>query len=118
MKRYFGIFLALILTVSLANISARAEETKFQTVKIQTSAVCDNCKTRIEKAVNKLDGIQKSDLDLETKIITISYEPAKVNVEKIKTLIAKTGYDADEMKADKKAYTKLPSCCKVDSELK
>ena len=59
-----------------------------------------------------------SRLDLDTKIITVSYNPDKVNVEKIKTSISKAGYSADEVKADKKAYNKLPSCCKVKPESK
>lgn len=117
MKRYFGIFLAFVLTVSLANISARAEA-KLETVEIKTSAVCEDCKERIEKTVNKLDGVQKSNLDLDTKIVTVSYNPDKVNVEKIKTSISKAGYSADEVKADKKGYNKLPSCCKVKPESK
>ena len=115
MKRYFGIMLALVLTISLANITARAEANT-KTVEIKTSAVCEDCKTRIEKAVNKLEGVEKSNLDLETKIVTVSYNPSKVNVDKIKTSISKAGYSADEVKADKKAQNKLPSCCKVKPE--
>lgn len=115
MKRYFGILLAFVLTISLANISASAE-TKVETVAIKTSAVCEDCKERIEKAVNKLEGVEKSNLDLDTKVITVSYNPEKVNVDKIKTSISKAGYTADEVKADKKAQNKLPSCCKVKPE--
>jgi hypothetical protein len=29
-------------------------------------------------------------------------------------VINKAGYDADETKAEPKAYDKLPECCKVD----
>ncbi|HRS01818.1 MAG TPA: heavy metal-associated domain-containing protein [Bacteroidota bacterium] len=115
MKRYLGIFLGLILTITVVNTAVKAEA-NLQTVQIKTSAVCESCKTRIEKAVNKLQGVEKSDLDLSTKILTISYDPAKVSVEKIKNTISKTGYSADEIKADKKAFDKLPACCKVKPE--
>jgi hypothetical protein len=33
-------------------------------------------------------------------------------LEYLKTAIANTGYDAEEIKADAEAYNKLPKCCK------
>jgi hypothetical protein len=44
--------------------------------------------------------------------ITVVYNPEKIDVAKIKQVIAETGYDADEVKAIKKSYDKLPNCCK------
>ena len=84
-----------------------------QTVKIKTSAICEMCKERIEKNLALTKGIEKSDLNLEDQSnITIVYNPDKIDVAKIKQVIAETGYDADEVKAIKKSFDKLPSCCK------
>jgi copper chaperone CopZ len=84
-----------------------------QTVKIKTSAICEMCKERIEKNLALTKGIEKSDLNLEDQSnITIVYNPDKIDVAKIKQVIAETGYDADEVKAVKKSYEKLPNCCK------
>jgi mercuric ion binding protein len=84
-----------------------------QTVKIKTSAICEMCKERIEKNLALTKGIEKSDLNLEDQSnITIVYNPDKIDVAKIKQVIAETGYDADDVKAIKKSYEKLPNCCK------
>lgn len=85
---------------------------KFETVKIKTSAQCGMCKDRIEEALAFEKGVKKSELDLDTKIVTVSYKPAKTSVDKIRKAITKVGYDADDVPSDKKAYSKLPACCK------
>lgn len=84
-----------------------------QTVKIKTSAICEMCKERIEKNLALTKGIEKSDLNLEDQSnITVVYNPDKIDLAKIKQVIAESGYDADEVKAIKKSYEKLPYCCK------
>ena len=84
-----------------------------QTVKIKTSAICEMCKERIEKNLALTKGVEKSDLNLEDQSnITVVYNPDKIDVAKIKQVIAETGYDADDVKAVKKSYEKLPNCCK------
>ncbi len=85
-------------------------------VKIKTSAECEMCKTAIEKAVNKLSGIEKSNLDYKTRILTVKYDNEKTTLDKIKTAVSKAGYDADEVKADKKAFRKLPKCCQKEAK--
>ena len=84
-----------------------------QTVKIKTSAICEMCKERIEKNLALTKGVEKADLNLEDQSnITVVYNPDKIDVAKIKLVIAETGYDADEVKALKKSFDKLPNCCK------
>ena len=84
-----------------------------QSVKIKTSAICEMCKERIEKNLALTKGISTSDLNLEDESnITVVYNPDKIDVAKIKQVISETGYDADEVKAIKKSYDKLPNCCK------
>jgi copper chaperone CopZ len=84
-----------------------------QTVKIKTSAICEMCKERIEKNLALTKGIEKSDLNLEDQSnITVVYNPDKIDVAKIKQVISESGYDADDVKAVKKSYEKLPNCCK------
>jgi len=84
-------------------------------IKIKTSAVCGMCKDRIEQGLAFEKGIKDVSLDVETKIATIKYNPAKINPDEIRKAISKLGYDADEVLADKTAYDKLPKCCKKDA---
>lgn len=93
--------------------SAEAQELKkVEEVKIQTSAVCNDCKNRIEGALNYLKGVKFAELDNETKVVTVRYKTKKVNVDQIKAEIAAVGYSADEVKAIQAAVDKLPACCK------
>ncbi len=71
------------------------------TVDIKTSAKCNDCKVKIEKAVNDLKGVEKADLNLDTKVVTVEYNTTEVNPDKIRHAIADAGFDADDVKATK-----------------
>ncbi len=103
---FLGIFLAA-LTGPLAFASDQP-----QTVKIKTSAICKMCKARIERNLAYEKGVTDVNLDVDTKVATVTFDPKKTDLAKIKANIVKTGYDADELPADAKGYEKLPSCCK------
>jgi copper chaperone CopZ len=80
-------------------------------VKIKTSAVCEMCKDRIEKAVIGINGVKSANLDVNSKVITVKYNSSLTNPDKIRQSISNTGYDADNLKANAASYKKLPSCC-------
>lgn len=84
-----------------------------QEVKIQTSAECNQCKTRLEEKLNYTKGVKFAELDLDTKIIVVGYSEKKISSDEIKKIISELGYDADDVKANPEAYEKLPACCKV-----
>jgi len=81
-------------------------------VKIKTSVECEMCKKTIESTVYKLKGVKKVKVDLASKETLVIYNPQKITVEEIKKAIVAAGYDADDMKANVKAYKALPDCCK------
>lgn len=106
-----------LLAVLLVNVLQAQEKNKnSETITIKTSAVCDMCKHTLEKTMAYEKGVKKADLNVESKIFTITYNPQKTNIEKIKNAINKAGYDADENPADPKAYENLHACCKKDSK--
>lgn len=86
-------------------------EQKNQTNQIQTSAQCGDCKERIEGKLNYTKGIVFAELDEHTKILTVKFNSKKIDLLTIKKMIAKIGYDADEIKATKEDIEKLPKCC-------
>lgn len=102
-----SIFMMLMCVVSYAQI---------QTVEIHTSAQCEMCKKKIEKKVIAVKGVKNAVLDLKTKIVKVKYDAQKTQVNAIKMAITQAGYDADEMKADEKAYSELKECCKKKKE--
>ncbi|AMS26576.1 hypothetical protein AEM51_05595 [Bacteroidetes bacterium UKL13-3] len=86
-----------------------------QTVKFKTSAVCEMCKETLEKAMAYEKGVKESNLNVDSKILSITFDPKKTSIEKLKIAVSKTGYDADELPAEPKAYEHLNACCKKDA---
>ena len=109
MKKF--ILTAIVLLVITTGKTLHAQTQNSATVKIQTSAICDQCKDRIEKQVNLMSGVKKAELDTATKILTVNYNPKKTSPDKIRKVISNTGYDADDVKANPKAKARLPQCC-------
>ena len=107
------IIMVMILMVSGLPIGFARKNDAF--VKIRTSAVCGQCKDRIEQGLAFEKGIKNVTLDVDTKIAAVTYNPEKTNPAKIRSLISKLGYDADTIHADPVAYKKLPACCKKDA---
>ncbi|QHT65842.1 heavy-metal-associated domain-containing protein [Rhodocytophaga rosea] len=106
---------AVIIALFISSISLGfAQDSKMEEVKIKTSSVCKMCKNTLEKSLSFEKGIKNSNLDVPSQVITVSYNPKKTDINKIKKAINETGYDADELPADQKAYNKLEDCCKKD----
>jgi periplasmic mercuric ion binding protein len=110
MKNIITITLITLTTLFTINVTGQ-EVKKTAEITIKTSAQCDQCKQRIEKALAYEKGIVSSKLDVPTASITVIYKPTKTNPETIKKVVSKLGYDADDIKADEKAYKELPGCC-------
>lgn len=96
----------------MSSITSSAQNTTTAELKIKTSAVCDMCKETIEKNMAFEKGVKKSTLDIDSKVLTVIYNPQKTTPEKLRAAVAKIGYDADDVPANPKAYKKLDACCK------
>lgn len=81
-------------------------------VQLKTSAVCDMCKARLEKALAYEKGVQAALLDVPSQVLTVTYRPDKTTPAALRTAVQHTGYDADAQPADARAYERLPDCCK------
>ncbi len=108
MKKLISALLIVILLLGTAGFAQK----KTEEIKIKTSAQCGMCKTRIETAMAYEKGVVTSDLNLEDKVLTVTFKSGKTTPEKIRKAINMVGYDADETLADPKAYAALSPCCK------
>lgn len=112
----FLLALFTLLTTQVAQAQtapkAKAKTAGTEQVQMKTSAVCDMCKTRLEKAMAYEKGVQAAVLDVPTQVLTVTYRPDKTSPENLRTAVQKTGYDADTQPADARAYDRLPDCCK------
>jgi copper chaperone CopZ len=110
---------AFVLIFFLSAGLSAAVKFKSETVSIQTSAICESCKRRIEKALKAVEGVEEAILNLNNKKVKVKYDPAKVTADQLRTAISNTGYDADNVKKSETAFNKLPHCCqKNESEMK
>ena len=85
-----------------------------KTEKIKVKGNCGMCETRIEKAVNAVEGVSKADWNKETKILEVAFDDAKTTTDKIEIAVAKVGHDTPHHKAPDEVYEKLPDCCLYD----
>ncbi|MEJ8801721.1 heavy-metal-associated domain-containing protein [Pontibacter sp. H249] len=107
--------LLVILTLTLISFGANAQNKNEQTVKIKTSAVCDMCKTTLEKAMAYEKGVKKSSLDVDSKILTVVFDSRKTNADNLRKAVNESGYDADNKPASERAYKRLDDCCKKEA---
>ncbi|MFD1873286.1 heavy-metal-associated domain-containing protein [Hymenobacter bucti] len=112
---------SLLTLLSISGLDAQAQTAPVATttkakgaeqVQFKTSAVCDMCKARLEKSLAYEKGVQAAHLDVPSKVLTVTYNPAKTTPTALRTAVQKTGYDADNATADNRAYERLPECCK------
>jgi copper chaperone CopZ len=100
---------AFFISIFSSNYSLVAQTDTTFTV----SGNCGMCKNTIENALDE-KGIKKASWDTETKLLSVSFNPSKINTKRIMELIAAAGYDTPLIKADSTAYSKLHSCCKYE----
>jgi periplasmic mercuric ion binding protein len=112
MKNLIKILIISLSLILMMNTSASAQDKKNAELKIKTSAICSQCKDRIEQGMAFEKGIKDVNLNVDTKIATVTYNPARTTPLDIRKAISRLGYDADTIPADKIAYSKLPPCCK------
>jgi hypothetical protein len=105
----FAFLISGINTNAQTQTVAKSANPKTETIKVQ--GACGMCKTRIEKTA-KIEGVSKAEWDKTTKILTLVYDPAKVNSDDVQKKIAAVGHDTEKYTADQKVYDSLPGCCK------
>ncbi|WP_147677399.1 heavy-metal-associated domain-containing protein [Algibacter pacificus] len=75
---------------------------------------CGMCKSTIEKAVNRVDGVVTANWDVDKKKIDVTFDDSKTDALAIHKAIAASGYDTEKVAGDEEAYDGLPGCCKYD----
>ena len=48
---------------------------------------------RVKKAVEAVEGVQKADVNLQSKQVVIEYDERKANIEDVKAAIKEAGYE-------------------------
>jgi len=107
MKKVIGIIMMMFVFQGMAQTVKKVD-----LVKIQTSAVCEMCKERIEDKLNYTKGVVFAELNLENKVVLVKFKTKSITAEQIKAIISMTGYHADDVKRNVTAFNALPGCCR------
>ena len=107
---FFTIVLLAAMTLNSSGQSGTKASGQQKTESFKVWGKCDMCKNRIEKGL-KLDGISKAAWDEKTQLATVTYDPAKTNVDAMQKKLASIGHDTEKFKAPDDVYDKLPDCC-------
>ncbi len=108
MWRFITLLVIVFVAMSFINIPRKKEK-----IIILTSAVCDQCQTRIESSLLGQKGIYSAELNLDTKALTVVFNPDKISASEIRSFVSNLGYDADDIKRNQAAFDNLPACCKL-----
>ncbi|WP_460997279.1 cation transporter, partial [Staphylococcus aureus] len=66
-----------------------------ETVELEiTGMICAACSIRIEKVLNKMNGVQNATVNLTTEQAKVDYYHEETDADKLVTRIQKLGYDA------------------------
>ncbi|MFZ1688295.1 MAG: cation transporter [Flavobacteriales bacterium] len=111
----------LTIVVALFGVSAFAQRTtsttdngKYESVAIQSSALCDVCKKAIEGELFYVKGVKKVDVDVATDVVHVTYDPDKNEPVKLRKALMSMGYSADGKAGDAAANARLPKCCRKE----
>jgi periplasmic mercuric ion binding protein len=110
-KLLFTVLFIVVLGLNASaqkDVNLKISPTKTDTFKVWGN--CSMCKARIEKAV-KADGAVNADWNIKSKMLTVTFDPSKTNVDAFSKKLAQVGHDTEKYKADNKVYDGLDACC-------
>ena len=107
------IFLTFFLFTLIIPVHVYSMSGDVKTEEFKVEGVCSMCKERIENGA-LIKGVKKAEWDKETGMITVTYNPEKVELIDIHKAIAELGHSTDKVKAKESTYKKLPLCCQYD----
>lgn len=122
------LFLLLVATasMSIADVYAQTNDARHDTTVVKriqnekknvktdlsVRGSCSMCKSRIEKVVRNISGVNNALWDLKSETLSLDYNTRKTSPDAVGKALAEAGHDNEKHKADDKVYNALPACCK------
>lgn len=97
----------LFVQIAITGISTiyaqekKSQPTKLETMKCWASMDCSSCQEKIEKNIPFEKGVTGLQVDLPTKMVTVTYKPGKTTPEKIEKALQKLGFETEIIKEKK-----------------
>ncbi|MFH1197046.1 MAG: heavy metal-associated domain-containing protein [bacterium] len=86
--------LIILFAVSISACSSDLSKNEFKIVSFDTSIHCDACVNTVFDNLPKETGVVDLKVDLESKTVTVVFNPDKTSVEKLAEKINELGYSA------------------------
>ena len=114
-QKYSWLIKRIILWVLIfSTFSSRAQVklsvSQDTAIRFKVFGVCVMCKDRIE-GILKVKGVKTASWDIESKQLSLLYNPALISLDKIENRIVAIGHDLENKKAKNIIYSQLPPCC-------
>jgi copper chaperone CopZ len=106
------LLLGAIVLLGMTSVSFGQTKAVMTAVIKTPTALCENCKARIETYLKRHDGLIEANVNYRKGETKVKYITDRINIEEIKTAIANAGYDADDVPANEDSYNRLPKTCK------
>jgi len=94
-----GGFAVVAQSSSDATAVAFAEATEASVQFSIENMTCATCPISVRKAMKRVDGVKSVDVDFETKIATVVYDPAVTTPADVAAASTNVGYPATELEA-------------------
>ena len=102
--------LCSFLLISFISVAQTANKT--ETFKVYGN--CGMCKKTIESSLKKKDGIVSKQWDVNSKMLTVTYDPSKITIQQIGKKVSDVGYDNQYTTATDAKYNALDGCCQYE----
>ncbi len=98
MKRllFFIGMLAILVALAIPAAAKTPKETETVVFTVQPKMSCRNCETKIKSNLRFEKGVSKIVTSVPKQTVTISYDPAKTDIEHLTAAFAKIGYKATQ----------------------
>jgi len=109
----YGFFFGILIVALGFQTSQAQTDNNAMTTKFKVYGNCGMCEKRIEKAA-KIEGVTQADWDVDSKMLTLVFDPVKVKPGQVHKAVAAVGHDTDKERADDAVYDALHECCKYE----
>ncbi len=97
-----ALFAAMPISENVASASnagyAGVPKKEVKTVVFKVGLHCQNCVKKVKENISFEKGVKGLEVSLDSKTVTITYDPAKTDVQTLQKAIEKLGYKAEVVK--------------------
>ncbi|MDE6139611.1 MAG: heavy-metal-associated domain-containing protein [Alistipes sp.] len=79
MKKIIALCLVALMTVGIASAQQKKSEKKTVTTEFLTDIDCPHCAKKIDNTIPYEKGVKEVKVDVPSKTVTITYDPAKTD---------------------------------------